>query len=80
MWALPEPGRVLRRWAALLAPDGRLVLIEGYWHTGGGLHAGDVTRLMPPSVSTVQIERLDDDLRLWGGPVTDERYAILAQR
>lgn len=39
LWALPQPAAVLRRWVELLAPGGRLVLIEGYWETGAGLRA-----------------------------------------
>ena len=31
LWALPDPRAALRRWAGLLAPGGRLVLIEGRW-------------------------------------------------
>ena len=80
LWALPEPVRVLQRWAGLLSPGGRLVLIEGYWNTGGGLHAGELVRLIPPSFANFQSARLSDDPRLWGGPVTDERYVILARK
>ena len=37
LWALPDPAAALTRWIGLLAPGGRLVLVEGRWHTGGGL-------------------------------------------
>lgn len=30
LWTLPDPGRALRAWRAV-APDGRLVLVEGLW-------------------------------------------------
>ena len=33
----PDPADAVRRWAGLLAPGGRLVLVEGFWHTGAGL-------------------------------------------
>ncbi len=33
LWALPEPRRVLHRWAEFLKPNGRLILIEGFWNT-----------------------------------------------
>ena len=39
VWALPDPATSLRAWVDLLVPGGRLVLVEGYWSTGGGLHA-----------------------------------------
>src|SRR5699024_6087406 len=31
LWTLPHPSAALRRWAGLLRPGGRLVLIEGRW-------------------------------------------------
>jgi 2-polyprenyl-3-methyl-5-hydroxy-6-metoxy-1,4-benzoquinol methylase len=77
LWALPEPELVLRRWLGLLKQAGRLILIEGFWHTGAGLHAGDVLNLLPPWLSPVLVENLSDHPELWGGPVTDERYAVL---
>ena len=46
----------------------------------GGLHAGELVRLIPPSFANFQSDRLSDDPRLWGGPVTDERYVILARK
>jgi ubiquinone/menaquinone biosynthesis C-methylase UbiE len=33
LWALEEPAAALERWLRLLAPDGRLILIEGHWAT-----------------------------------------------
>ena len=38
LWALPDPAEVVARWVRLLRPAGRLVLVEGFWHTGAGLH------------------------------------------
>ena len=40
LFALPEPEAVVGRWMRLLRPGGRLVLVEGFWSTGAGLHAG----------------------------------------
>ena len=37
LWALPDPAAALERWIGLLGAGGRLVLVEGRWHTGGGL-------------------------------------------
>ena len=39
LWALPDQVAVLGRWVDLLAPGGRLVLVEGSWTTGAGLTA-----------------------------------------
>ena len=47
LWALPAPAEVLRRWAALLKPGGRLLLIEGRWHTGSGLPAARLPPCCP---------------------------------
>jgi len=78
LWALPEPQDVLQRWSELLKQEGRLVLIEGYWGTGAGLHAKDITAMLPPSFINVSIQDLGDHRNLWGKNVTDERYAIIA--
>lgn len=80
LWALPEPMQVLQRWLKLLKPGGRLLLIEGYWHTGGGLHAKEVVEMLPTGLVNVTLQQLSDQPRLWGGPVTDERYAVMADR
>lgn len=80
LWALPEPAQVLQRWVKLLKPGGRLLLIEGYWHTGGGLHAQEIIESLPPSLTNIQIKPLSDQPVLWGGSVTDERYAVIADR
>lgn len=80
LWMLPEPGRVLRHWASLLRPEGRLVLVEGRWGESApiGLSAADALRLVAPIAWRTQLEQLADDPLLWGGPVHDERYALLA--
>jgi 2-polyprenyl-3-methyl-5-hydroxy-6-metoxy-1,4-benzoquinol methylase len=78
LWALPDPAQALGRWASLLKPGGRLILIEGYWSTGAGLHAAGIAATLPVSVATVSIQNLSDRPDLWGKPVTDERYAVIA--
>lgn len=78
LWALPEPAQVLQRWTELLKPKGRLLLIDGYWETGGGLHANEIIEILPPSFSGFLIQDLSDNPNLWGKDVTDERYVILA--
>ena len=77
LWALPDPAQVLQRWANLLKPSGRMILIEGYWHTGAGLHAPQILSALPSSVEPLSVEALSDQPDLWGQPVSDERYAII---
>ena len=78
LWALPTPKDVLRRWVDLLAPAGRLILIEGFWHTGAGLHAAQIVESLPACLTEVSIQPLSGQPNLWGGVVKDERYAITA--
>ena len=46
LWALPDPDAALRTWVRLLAPGGRLLLVEGAWWTGGGLTAARTRELV----------------------------------
>lgn len=80
LWTLPDPHSVLRRWAGLLRPGGRLVLIEGVWGTVTpvGIAADLLTALLTPLARDVRVEPLTDDARLWGRVVEDERYAVVA--
>ncbi|MER7376678.1 class I SAM-dependent methyltransferase [Streptomyces lanatus] len=80
LWALPDPGRVLRHWRGLLRPGGRFVLIEGVWGTVSpvGIPAEPLTSLLAPLALEVRVESLSDDPRLWGRAVEDERYAVVA--
>jgi ubiquinone/menaquinone biosynthesis C-methylase UbiE len=78
LWALPEPECVLKRWSEFLKQNGRVILIEGFWGTGSGLHAKEVTEMLPPSFTNVSIMDLSADPNLWGRSVSDERYAIIA--
>jgi 2-polyprenyl-3-methyl-5-hydroxy-6-metoxy-1,4-benzoquinol methylase len=78
LWALPEPAQVLQRWAELLKSKGRLLLVEGHWETGGGLHAKQITEILPPLFTSVLIQDLSDNSKLWGKEVIDERYAVIA--
>ena len=80
LWTLPEPKQVLQRWAEFLVPTGRLVLIEGFWMTGAGLHAEEIIEMLPPSFATISVQNLSDSPNFWGGSVTDERYTIIAIR
>lgn len=80
LWVLPEPAQVLQSWVKLLAPAGRLLLIEGYWHTGGGLHAQQILAMLPPTLSIVVVENLSARRDLWGATVTDERYLLVTDQ
>ncbi len=80
LWAWPEPRQVLATWAGLLKQKGRLILIEGYWGTGSGLHAGEIAEMLPPSFTSVSVQDLIGNPNLWGKDVTDERYAIIADK
>jgi ubiquinone/menaquinone biosynthesis C-methylase UbiE len=79
LWAMPDPSAAVMAWVGLLAPGGRLLLIEGRWHTGGGLTAGDVAALVSGAREEAQVEPLTDPV-LWGGPLRDERYLIVSRR
>ncbi len=78
LWALPKPERVLRGWAELLKKKGRLILIEGYWNTGAGLHAEEITKILSSLSTNITVKNLSQAPGLWGGNVNDERYAVIA--
>ena len=80
LWTLPGPEDVLRHWLTLLRPAGRLVLIEGVWGELNpvGIPADRITGTLAPLVREVRHTPLSQDARLWGGPVRDERYAVVA--
>ena len=80
LWVLPNPEAALARWAGLLTPGGRLVLIEGYWGTGGGLHAWEVIDALPPEFERINEEDLSDRSRLWGKEVHDERFIVATEK
>ncbi len=80
LWALPEPKQVLQRWVKLLKPKGKFILIEGYWGTGSGLHAEEISAILPSSLAKVTVQDLSDQPNFWGGRVNDERYAIIADK
>ncbi|MEU4729685.1 class I SAM-dependent methyltransferase [Streptomyces sp. NPDC023588] len=44
----------------------------------GGIGAEDLAAAVRPLVAAVRIEPLSSDTDLWGGPVDDERYALIA--
>jgi 2-polyprenyl-3-methyl-5-hydroxy-6-metoxy-1,4-benzoquinol methylase len=77
-WALADPGTAIRRWVGLLRPGGRLVLVEGLWSTGTGMTADvlvDFVRPVAPDCTTRPLT----DAALWGGPIDDQRYVLVAR-
>lgn len=78
LWTLPQPDYVLQRWVSLLKPGGRLLLIEGFWHTGAGLRSQQIVDMLPSSLTGVLVQSLSDQADLWGSQVEDERYMIRA--
>ncbi|MEN3533512.1 class I SAM-dependent methyltransferase [Microbispora sp. ZYX-F-249] len=95
LWTLPAPERALRTWMGLLRPHGRLILIEGNWRASGdgppyvpgagslpwlgGVSADPLVEVLRPYAASVRAEPLSDPV-LWGKPVHDERYAVIAHR
>ncbi|HEV7526963.1 MAG TPA: class I SAM-dependent methyltransferase [Acidimicrobiia bacterium] len=78
VWALDAPEDAIRRWAALLRGGGRLVLIEGRWSTGTGVSARELVSMVRTVIPDVE-ERPLTDPALWGAPVLDERYVLIAR-
>ncbi len=78
LWAMDDPDAALARWQNLLSPGGVLLLVEGFWWTGGGMSAGEVTDLVLRHRNEAEVVVLDDPA-LWGGPVQDERFAVVSR-
>ncbi|MCX4509990.1 methyltransferase domain-containing protein [Streptomyces sp. NBC_01619] len=78
VWALPDAESALGHWVSLLRPGGRLVLVEGVWG-GAGVPAQRLIGTLTPLVGRIDHEPLSDDPALWGRPVDDERYAVVAR-
>lgn len=79
LWAMEDPDGALTRWLQLLAPGGRLVLVEGRWWTGAGMTAGEVAKLVLRHRSEAQVTPLDDAV-YWGNPIRDERFVVVSHR
>ena len=76
LWALPDPAAALARWRGLLAPGGRVVLVEGSWSTGAGLAASRTIELVAAAGLEPEHQPLDDPA-YWGSPIDDERYLVV---
>ena len=75
LWAMPDPGAALERWARLLREGGRLVLVEGSWSTGAGLTGAETVALVEAVGRTGTLRPLPE-ARYWGREISDERYAV----
>ncbi len=78
LWALPDPAAGLARWIDLLAPGGRLLLVEGRWFTGGGLAAADVEAMVAAAGREAVVRHLPESV-YWGKQITDERYLVVSR-
>lgn len=80
LWMFDDYPAVLGRWLSLLRPGGRLLLVEGFWHTGGGLHASDLLYAFDAFPGDAARINLSADPVFWGGEVRDERYLVVFSR
>lgn len=79
LWAFDDPAAALARWVDLLAPGGRLLLVEGRWSTGAGISAEDCRRLVLGVREQADVRSLPD-AAFWGKEITDERYLVSSSR
>lgn len=77
LWTMPSPSDALTRWAALLRPGGRLLLVEGSWSTGAGLSAEQTVDLVEQSGREARLRRMPEPV-FWGREITDDRYLVVS--
>lgn len=77
LWAMPSPAAALECWIRLLAPAGRLLLVEGNWSTGAGLSAEQTVDLVRDTGRGAVLRRLPEPL-LWGREIHDDRYLVVS--
>lgn len=80
VWMFEPPEATLKVWSRLLRNGGSMVLIEGFWSTGAGLRCSELVAALPPELVLVRTQNLSSDEELWGRSVSDERYAVRADR
>lgn len=79
LWMLPELTAVLQTWTQLLQPGARILLVEGFWHSGGGLHAAEILAAVPATWQNIKVIDLSKQPEFWGKAVRDERFAVTAE-
>jgi ubiquinone/menaquinone biosynthesis C-methylase UbiE len=88
LWTLPDPTGALQRWAALLRPGGRLVLVEGRWGLEGsegkpparwrsGVPSDELAQVVADLVGPATVVQLSDAV-YWGREIEHERYLLTA--
>lgn len=77
LWAIPDPAATLERWIGLLAPGGRLLLVEGRWFNGAGLSADETIGLVEQTGRRAALTRLTEAV-YWGREIEDERYLVVS--
>ena len=75
LWAMPDPAVALTRWISLLAPAGRLLLVEGQWSNGAGLSSEETVRLVEATGRAAVLTPLAD-AAYWGRTISDDRYLV----
>lgn len=78
LWAMPDPVAALTTWLGLLAPGGRVVLVEGSWHTGGGITATRCREIVQAAGRDAHVRPLPEAI-YWGAAITDERYLVVVR-
>ncbi|MCW2792518.1 MAG: SAM-dependent methyltransferase [Nocardioides sp.] len=77
LWAMPDPAAAVRTWIELLAPGGRLVLVEGRWFNGAGLAAAETVALVSSTGRPAEATLLPE-ADYWGREIDDERYVVVS--
>ncbi|MFD5465468.1 class I SAM-dependent methyltransferase [Kitasatospora sp. NPDC127059] len=67
------------RWREAGEPSAPYVAGAGHLPWGGGVGAEQLAAAVRPLVAALRVEPLSGDPVLWGGPVADERYALVAE-
>lgn len=78
LWAMPDRRHAIQHWLSLLAPGGRMILIEGQWEGGVGIGSDELTGLVRLYRQEAALIRLNHEV-LWGRQVSDERYLVLSR-
>ncbi|MEO6412483.1 MAG: class I SAM-dependent methyltransferase [Pedococcus sp.] len=88
LWTLPDPTEALRRWAGLLRPGGRMVLVEGRWGLEAaegkpdlpwraGVPSDELAAVVGELVGEPVVVQLTDTV-FWGKEIEHERYLLRA--